>query len=247
MTYNCECDHGQPTVTLADIRKRLARRLGFSVQVSMNVLPPGLAELLDDFTRSAHEQLYARYTSLRQERMFTWDLVAGQRFYDLDGNDTTDDCEKLLDPGKITWAGISQGTSSWQPLVCGIGPTLYGSADTGIPSHYEVRQCIELWPAPADSTWKLRIRGAFQANPLNSATEAHNVLTVDPEAVFLYALAAAKGHYNRADAIQAERMAVAYVRDRIKQSHGTRRYIPGRCEPPRSPPRPVLVGGYPED
>ena len=84
MTYNCECDDGQPTVTLEEMRLRIARRLGFATQVAMGVLPPGMADLLDDFVRSAHELLYRRYAVMRQERFFTWDLVAGTRFYDLD-------------------------------------------------------------------------------------------------------------------------------------------------------------------
>src|SRR5690606_4971153 len=159
MSYNCECDDGLPTVTLAQMRDQIARRLGFSAQVSMGVYPPGMADLLDDFIRSAHEFMYQRYTVLRQERFFTWNLVKAQRFYDLDAN--SDECAKELDPGKVRWVGISQGDDSWRPLVCGIDPALYTSSVEGIPTHYEIRQCIEVWPAPADATWKLRIKGAF--------------------------------------------------------------------------------------
>ncbi|WP_313319516.1 hypothetical protein [Stenotrophomonas sp.] len=230
--YNCECDDGQPTVTLQQMRNRLARRLGFSVQVSMGALPPGMPELLDDFIRSAHELMYHRYSVMRLRRMFTWDMVAGQQFYDIDGN--RDDCPRILNPDKLEWVGISQGDSSWRPLICGINPVLYGSAATGIPSHYEIRQCIEVWPAPADDTWQLRIKGDFGATTLEADDD---VLTADPEAVFLQALANAKAHYGQADAANYASQATAYVRSRVAGSHQTRRYIPGSCvQPPAVPP-----------
>lgn len=232
--YNCECDDGQPTVTLQQMRNRLARRLGFSVQVSMGALPPGTPELLDDFIRSAHELMYQRYSVMRLRRMFTWDMVAGQRFYDIDGN--RDDCPRILNPDKLEWVGISQGDSSWRPLVCGINPVLYGSAATGIPSHYEIRQCIEVWPAPTDDTWQLRIRGDFGPTTLDADDD---VLTVDPEAVFLQALANAKAHYGQADAANYASQATAYVRSRVAGSHQTRRYIPGSCAQPPAV-RPLL-------
>lgn len=222
MNYNCECDEGQPTVTLKQMRDRLARRLGFSVQVGLGALPPGMPELLDDFTRSAHEFLYRRYSVMRQRRMFTWDMVQGVRFYDTDGN--SDACPRKLDQDKLEWVGISQGDSSWQPLICGINPVLYGSGGYGIPSHYEIRQCIEVWPAPADDSWKLRIKGDFGASPLDADTD---VLTVDPEAVFLQALANAKAHYGQPDAGNYASQATAYIRSRVAGAHQTRRYIPG--------------------
>ncbi|KRG64008.1 hypothetical protein ABB26_10005 [Stenotrophomonas humi] len=211
---------------MKQMRERLARRLGFSVQVSMGALPPGMPELLDDFTRSAHELLYHRYSVMRLRRMFTWDMVPGVRFYDLEGN--SDDCPRKLDPGKLEWVGISQGDSSWRPLVCGINPVLYGSHSMGIPSHYEVRQCIEVWPAPTDESWQLRIKGDFGMSPLDIDDD---VLTVDPEAVFLQALANAKAHYGMADAANYASQATAYIRSLIAASHQTRRYVPGSCTP----------------
>lgn len=232
--YNCECDDAQPTVTLEQMRNRLARRLGFAVQVSMGAPPPGMPELLDDFIRSTHDFMYHRYSVMRLRRMFTWDLAAGVRFYDVDGN--VDDCPRVLNPDKLEWVGISQGDSSWQPLICGINPVLYGSAITGIPSHYEIRQCIEIWPAPTDDSWKLRVKGDFGPSPVEADGD---VLTVDPEAVFLQALANAKAHYGQADAGNYASQATAYVRSKVAGSHQTRRYIPGSCPQPPAV-RPVL-------
>lgn len=225
--YNCECDDGAPTVTLKQMRERLARRLGFSVQVSMGALPPGMSELLDDFIRSAHEFMYRRYSVMRLRRMFTWDLAPGERFYDIDGN--SDACPRVLNPDRLEWVGISQGDLSWRPLICGINPVLYGSPGAGIPSHYEIRQCIEVWPAPVDATWKLRIKGDF--GPSEASVDS-DVLTVDPEAVFLQALANAKAHYGQADAANYASQATTYIRSRVAGSHQTRRYIPGDCARP---------------
>lgn len=235
-SYNCDCDDDYPRTTLVELRKRLLRRLGFSAQV--NRPPPGMPELLDDFIRQAQEMLFRRYAVFRTERFFTWDLVAGTRFYDLDAN--ADECIKKLEPRMITWAGISQGDDSWRPLVCGIDPVMYTSQGPGIPSHYEVRQCIELWPAPVDTTWKLRVKGHFGLLPLEADDDE---TTIDPEAIFLLALANAKAHYGQPDAGNYASQLTTYVRDLIRGSHQTRRYFPGR-EDVRNAVQPIPVGGW---
>lgn len=226
-SYNCECDDDYPRTTLAQMRNRLATRLGFATQVAMGVLPPGMAPLLDDFIRNAQDMLYRRYSVFRMERFYVWDMQPGVRFYDFDAN--TDACPKHMDPRKVTWCGISQGDDSWRPLVCGINPTMYTSQGPGIPSHYEIRQCIEVWPAPSDDTWKLRAKGYFGLQPLVADTDE---TTIDPEAIFLFALANAKAHYGQPDANNYASMATAYVRDLVRGQHHTRRYVPGECEPP---------------
>lgn len=239
VSYNCECDDDYPSTTLGEMRKRLLRRLGFAAQA--NNPPPGMADLLDDFIRQAQEILFRRYAVFRRERWFTWDLVPGVRFYDLDAN--ADVCTKRLDPRMITWAGISQGDDSWRPLVCGIRPVMYSSRGPGIPSHYEIRQCIELWPAPSDATWLLRIKGQFGLLPLDADTDK---TSLDPEAIFLLALANAKAHYGQPDADNYASQLAAYVRDLTRGSHMTRRYFPGGADP-RNAVRPIPVGGWPED
>ncbi len=237
-SYNCECDDDYPRTTLGDMRKRLLRRLGFAAQA--NNPPPGMADLLDDFIRQAQEMLFRRYSVFRRERWFTWDLIPGTRFYDLDAN--ADECTKRLEPRMITWAGISQGDDSWRPLVCGIDPVMYSSRGPGIPSHYEIRQCIELWPAPSDATWKLRIKGQFGLLPLIAATDS---TSIDPEAIFLLALANAKAHYGQPDAGNYASQLQAYVRDLVRGSHMTRRYFPGEASRINAV-RPIPVGGWPE-
>lgn len=239
ISYNCECEDDYPRTTLAEMRKRLLRRLGFSAQA--NNPPPGMAEMLDDFIRNAQEMLFRRYSVFRRERFYTWDLIAGTRFYDLDAN--ADACTKRLDPRMVSWAGLSQGDGNWRPLACGIDPSMYTSLGPGIPSRYEIRQCIELWPAPSDATWKLRIKGQFGLMPLEQPTD---YTTVEPEAIFLLALANAKAHYGQPDAGNYATQLQSYIKDLIRGSHHTRRYLPGSTDA-RNAVRPIPVGGWPED
>lgn len=239
VSYNCECDDDYPRITLAEMRKRLMRRLGFAVQA--NNPPPGMADLLDDFVRNAQEMLFRRYNAFRRERFYTWDMQAGVRFYDLDAN--ADVCTKKLDPHMVSWVGVSDGDDNWIPLVCGIDPTVYTSNISGIPDHYEIRQCIEVWPPPADNAWKLRIKGQFGLMPLEIDSDE---TTVEPEAIFLLALANAKAHYGQPDAGNYASQLTAYIRDLVRGSHHTARYLPGRNDV-RNAVRPVPVGGWPED
>ena len=223
VSYNCECDDPNPSRTLSELRTELARRLGFSAMADN--LPPGMPELLDSFLQGAQRSLYRQYTVLRTERFYVWDLVPGVRFYDLDAN--ADACTKQLDPRMITWAGISNGDDDWQPLVCGIPPECYQSAvEQGIPSRYEVRQCIELWPAPDSADWKLRIKGHFGLEPFADDDDQG---TIDDEAVFLFALARAKAHYGQPDAANYQQDALNYIRNVTAGKHQTRRYLPGEC------------------
>ena len=240
MDYNCACDDDYPRTTLKAMRSRLATRLGFATQVAMGILPPGMAPLLDDFIRNAQEMLYRRYSVFRMERFYTWNMQSGVRFYDFDAN--ADACPKRMEPRMVTWVGISQGDSSWQPLVCGIDPVMYGSPDAGIPSHYEIRQCIEVWPAPADATWKLRIKGHFGLLSLGADDDE---TTIDPEAIFLQALANAKAHYGQPDAENYAAQAASYVHSLVAGSHHTRRYVPGQQPDATTYARPMPVGGWP--
>lgn len=230
MDYNCACDDDYPRTTLKAMRSRLATRLGFATQVAMGILPPGMAPLLDDFIRNAQEMLYRRYSVFRMERFYTWNMQSGVRFYDFDAN--ADACPKRMEPRMVTWVGISQGDSSWQPLVCGIDPVMYGSPDAGIPSHYEIRQCIEVWPAPSDDTWLLRIKGHFGLLPF---VEDEDYTTIDAEAVFLLALANAKAHYTQPDAKNYVDQLTTYLGDLVSGSHHTRRYLPGARVLPNRP------------
>ena len=233
VSYNGACDDAYPVATLAELRKRLAIRLGMGAQA--NHLPPGVAPLLNDFLTQAQDMLYRRYAVFRTERFFTWDLEPGVRFYGLGAN--SDDCVHGLDPRGVTWVGVSQGDDQWQPIGCGIDPAWYASHRTGRPERYEIRQAIEVWPAPTDEGWQLRVKGRFGLQPF---IEDHHNTTIDPEAVFLLALANAKADRGHPDAGNYVQQLQSYLGDLVAGSHQTRRYLPG-ARVARNRPMPRVV------
>ena len=220
-SYNCVCEDDGVIVsdTLANLRRRLYVRLGYA---AMPTYPPGMAETLDDFLRSAQVMLYNRYAAVRLRRWFTWRLQEGVRFYDLAAN--RDLCTLKLDARRIEWAGVSDGDSTWTPITCGINPAGYGTNIAGTVCAYEVRQCIEVWPPPSDSTWFLRIKGDVGLLPFVADADH---CSIDAEPLFLLALANAKAHYKHDDAGNYSSQAQTMMRDLTAASHGTRRYIPG--------------------
>ena len=203
-------------------------RLGYA---GMAITPAGMAELIDDFINSAQRVLYRDYTALRTMRFFKWTTVPGQRYYGIRQNE--DQCSVKLDPLKLEWVGIKDA-ETWYPLRCGILPEFYTLTSFGLPTHYEVRQCIEIFPAP-DREMTLYIKGEFE--PIEMV-EDEDQTTIDSELVFLRALADAKSHYGQQDAMRYDGMAQRYLKRLVSGSHHTRRYIPqGMPPPPRQQPR----------
>jgi hypothetical protein len=201
--------------------------------------PPDRLTVVNRVLKMAQEILYQRYPVLRMERWYTWTLTAGTRFYGIDENtEAAGDggCTKYVDPRKVSWVGVSRDDVDWRPLRCGIPPEVYTSPASGVPTHYEIRQCIEVWPVPVDG-WKLRIKGMFG---LAAFAADDDVTSMDWQAVELQALADAKAHYKQPDAqIVASRLNV-YIGDLVAGTHQTRRYIPGGREPMNAV-RPIMV------
>lgn len=219
--YNCSCDAAYPRETLANMRTRLMRRLGFSAQAANP--PPGMGELLDDFLMEAQRLVYNGYATFRTSRWYTWTMVDGERFYDYeDGTDPA--CpSKILDPNFIEWVGISRDSGGWTPLVRGIPPQAYTDGAAGTyPTRYELGQCFELWPAPTTSDL-LRVRGNFGLLPFAAPGDW---TTIDPDTIFLRALGNAKFHYKHPDAGNYIEQEQIRVMELVAKSHATRRYIP---------------------
>lgn len=195
--------------------------------------PLNLVATINSFLRDAQQQLYRNYSAMRTERFYRWTMRPGERYYDLPDND--DDCAKKLDVYKITWVGVEDLNGTWTELAEGISPTLYTSVNSsGMPARYEVRQCIEVFPAPADS-YTLRIKGHFG---LQSFTGDTDKTTIDDHAVFLLALGLSKAHYGQKDAQNYFSQTSTYVGSLVAGSHHTARYVPGaNREAPASRPR----------
>lgn len=234
--FNCLCDDPQSTSTLAELRSRMMVRLGFAAQ--KDDPPPGMTDLLNDYLFSAQRFLFRKYPALRTRRLFRWSLETGIRFYGLRTNDEDVNCARVLDPYKTReWVGIEGPNGEWYPLIDGISPTLYTTVtQPGRPTHYEIRECIEVWPPPdeQDPVYKLWVKGHAELLPF---AEDEDITTLDSELVFLWALANAQTHYGKADATATSQQAQSTIMSLVAGTHGTKRYIPG--ETPRAPlPRP---------
>lgn len=236
-TLNPAVGENAYTETLADLRTRVLVRLGFGAQTASP--PPGMAALINDFLQSAQKLVAKKYPMLRTERWYTWTTVAGTRFYSLSGDDDgVTSPDHILDPQSIREVWVEDTNGTFTPLYEGIDPSWYTIEDQqGLPERYEIRQGIEIIPPP-DQAYLLHIKGHTQNFAFAGDTD---VATIDPELIFLLALANAKAHYQQPDAQNYFTQATSYLGDIIAGNHGTRRYVPGSSQDDVPPPRPVLV------
>lgn len=238
-TYNFNCDVVSPYDTLLNLRNRMLIRLGYPNQV--NNPPAGMTTLLNEFLADAQRIIYRQVqrAALRTERFFRWTMVPGQRYYGIAGNNNC--CTVVLDPEKVVWVGFQDLNSAWYSLDEGIPPEYYTRANInfGWPTRYEIRQGIEIFPAP-QAAYILWVKGDFGLAPLVGDTDR---TTIDDEAVFLLALGNAKTHYGQKDAQAVMSQAGNYIKGVVAGTHGTRRYVPRtRPENPWTPPKFLPLG-----
>lgn len=81
--------------TLLQLRQSLMIRLGFSAQLASP--PPGITELLNDFLVDAQEQMYERYSPLRNQRWWPIQIEQGERHYDIPSISTGEITADFLD------------------------------------------------------------------------------------------------------------------------------------------------------
>ena len=207
--------------TLSQLRRDIVVRLGYAANT---ILPPGMAELVDNFINDANTYLYERYPQMRLERWWSWKTRVGQRFYDVPV-----DCTKYLDLRHVTGAWL-QDDQAWFPLVAGINPLLFNQIYNSLPQYFELTDVIEVWPAPDKSTYLIHLKGQAGAAPM---TADDDTTTVDSQAVFLQALANAKAHYGQPDAARYDRQMEILIGKYTAGTHYSKRYVPAS---------PVLVG-----
>ena len=184
--------------------------------------PPNAPTLARRMVISAHKQLYMRYDALRTERFFSWSLTQDVALYDIPDNEEA--CTKQLNPLKVRWVGVQDDNGGWRQLIAGIPPRVHGNTQTGRPERYEIRQCIEVWPAPSETVGTLVIKGHYM--PEAFAADA-DVPTMDDELVYLMALANLKAHYRHPDAQSYIAQMETHLRKLVAGTHTTQRYIPG--------------------
>jgi len=124
--------------------------------------------------------------------------------------------------GTVTFTARAAGSQTWFPIRQGINPLDYGSPSPGYPTHFELREFIEVWPAPSKPL-VLWIKGHLG---LKRFTEDDDYSTVDSNTVFLFALALAKASRGQPDANNYAQMATRSVSNIVASGHGIRRYIP---------------------
>lgn len=220
--YNSQIAEALGYRTKLQLRQDLMKRLGFAALAA--VPPVGMADLLNSFLDTAHRALFLRPSVPRQNRIFTWTMAAGQKFYGVDANEETGTgANKDFDWRKVLWVGV-EDDGNWRALHNGIRPEMYSYDQTGTPSHYEIRQSIEVWPTPDVSGQFLRVLAAAE---LGAFTADGDTPSVNDEILFLMALYLAKRHYNQPDANDQLQIMEAMIRGEVAGTHMTKRYIHG--------------------
>lgn len=232
-SYNCACEVDPNAETLSSMRTKLLSMTGYAAQAANP--PPGIALLYNNYLDTAQKYLYQKFKALQTERFFSWQLEPGVRYYGL--YDNNNNCTVQLNRYKIVGAWLRDLNNVWWPLVHGIDPTFYTlDMNFGWPNYYEVRQCIEVFPAP-QAAYTLWIKGRFNLLPF---TDDDDVTTINPEPVQNYATFLAKSAKGSKDAAIYEAMAMDQVSDLIAGGHVTTRYIPTTVDVPVPTP-PIMV------
>gem|GEM_PF-6108633 len=240
-TFNCNCTtvvaDSWKTDTLAALRYRMLVNSGYAAQAANP--PLGMIALCNEKLRTAQNQLYRQHSEFRNKRMFAWQMEPSQRYYGLTNDEGG--CG-TLDELSVEWVGFEDLNQAWYQLVNGIDPVMYTRAQisTGWPTHYEIRQCIEIFPAPK-SPYTLWVKGRFGLAPFTADT---NLTTIDSEAVLLLATGMLKAHYSQPDASSVLTEALNYTKYLVAGQHNSRRYVPRtRVQTPWTPPRFLPIAG----
>lgn len=238
LDFNCDCDIFPAYATLGALRRRMMIRLGYAAQADNPT--PGMVLELTDYLQSAQTLLYQKNPTTNVDRFFRWTMVPGVRYYGIDANDSQTDfsdisCTRHMDTSRVIWVGLEDLNGAWIPLIDGIDPTYYTTSQMrGLPSNYEIRSCIEIFPPPNDA-YKLWIKAKTVLLPFISDSDQ---TTIPDELVFLLALGNAKSHRGQRDAQQVLQQAANLLFDIKAGTYNTMRYVPGTISlPPAIQPR----------
>jgi len=133
-------------------------------------------------------------------------------------------------------------STRWCKMISGIPTSGFTLTSQTIPTNFEIREYIEIWPEP-ETTYELYIKGDEGLRDLQVDTDP---LSVNPRAVFLMALANAKAHYGHPDArIYFGQLEVHIGKLNAGTFNKNDRFIPDKREmeiPPLSYPNVVGTG-----
>ena len=189
--------------------------------------PPGAKPAIDAHIRSANELIYRRYDALHVERYFSWQLQAGVGLYALsanaEGQGVNPQSDKILDPYKIRSVRYRSDAGGWQNLAHGI-PSHAQEAMLGRPSHFDVRDCIRVWPVPEATEGSLVVSGHWGPDAF---IDDDDYPSVDGELVYLLATANAKSQFGQQDAQLYVQQFESHLGRLVAGAHGVARYLPG--------------------
>jgi len=120
--------------TLAQLRTKLMIRLGFAAQLS--VPPPGMTELLNEFLIDGQDQMYQRYSPLRNQRWWPIAISQGNRHYEIpsiSSGEITADFNNN-DPLVDTIVRTDGGSFITDGFIAGMTATISGGTNTLISS-----------------------------------------------------------------------------------------------------------------
>jgi hypothetical protein len=122
-----------------------------------------------------------------------------------------------------------------------IPPTFYTTvSQPGLAVRYEIRQCIEIFPAPRAAGYQLVIKGHFGKRAFLAEDSKP---TMNGELVYMFALANALEYYGKPSAASIAQQAVDLLGQLVAGTHGSRRYVPGTRDLPPAV-MPVWVDQY---
>jgi hypothetical protein len=119
--------------------------------------------------------------------------------------------------------------TQWLPLIAGINPMLFSLTTQSLPTHYELREFFEIFPAP-NKAYTAYLRGHFGLMPFTADTDK---TSIDPEPILLQALAWGSARYRPQEAGMYKRELETLVGHLNAGKYDGRRFIPAssRDEP----------------
>lgn len=242
-TFNCNCEvmtpDGWTVDTLAGLRRRVLLLSGYAAQA--NNPPAGMIAEINELLADSQKQLYRQHYEKKQIRMYAWQMEPNIRYYNLTQDESN--CRKL-DPLSVSWVGFQDLNQAWYQLDEGIDPIMYTRAQisTGWPTNYEIRSCIEIFPAPK-APYTLFIKGKFGLDAFAADTDT---TTIDAESIFLLTLGRFKLSRGKTDAQAILSQAANYTKYLVAGSHNTARYVPRtKMAGVMTPPRFLPLGSEP--
>lgn len=126
-----------------------------------------------------------------------------------------------LDMREIVYAGLLDG-EAWDDMIPGIDPLMFNNTSQQRPTHYQIREYVEVFPEP-NKAYTLYLAGRTALKPFTA--DAH-FTSVDPNIVYIQALAESKAHYGQRDASVYFQRLEGILGDLNSDSFGTTRFIP---------------------